>query len=131
MATLLKDAPVLMVKDVVASAVYWRDKVGFGFNEMWGDPPDFTMVHRDRLTVFLAKPDRPGTPITPNWKVKDKMWNIYFWVDDARALYEELQERGATIDYTLHEKPYGSLEFGIQDLDGHDIAFGQNIGTAR
>jgi len=91
MATLLKDAPVLMVRDVVASAEYWRDKVGFGFNEMWGDPPDFTMVHRDRLTVFLAKPDQPGTPITPNWKVKDKMWNIYFWVDDARALYEQHQ----------------------------------------
>jgi len=24
-------------------------------------------------------------------------------------------------------KPYGILEFGIQDLDGHDIGFGQPI----
>jgi hypothetical protein len=42
-------------------------------------------------------------------------------------VYNELKERGAKIDYELHRKPYDSLEFGIQDLDGHDIAFGQNL----
>ena len=43
------------------------------------------------------------------------------------ALYADLQQRGAKIDYELHDKPYGCREFGIQDLDGHDIAFGQNL----
>lgn len=47
--------------------------------------------------------------------------------DDAEALYNELKERGAKIDYELHRKPYDSLEFGIQDLDGYDIEFGQNL----
>ena len=55
------------------------------------------------------------------------MWNVYFWVDDARQFYEELVSSGANIDYHLEEKHYGCLEFGIQDLDGYDIAFGQKI----
>lgn len=55
------------------------------------------------------------------------MWNVYFWVDDSAALYEELKKRGATIDYELCNQPYGCREFGIQDLDGYDIAFGQDL----
>jgi hypothetical protein len=53
------------------------------------------------------------------------MWNAYFWVDDADAIYEEFKSRGAIIDYEIGNKPYNVREFGIQDLDGHDIAFGQ------
>ena len=42
----------------------------------------------------------------------------------------ELKERGALIDYDLGEQPYGVLEFGIQDLDDHDIGFGQDLAPA-
>jgi uncharacterized glyoxalase superfamily protein PhnB len=55
------------------------------------------------------------------------MWNAYFWVDDVDALYQEFVAAGAKIDYGLGNKPYGIREFGIQDLDGHDIGFGQPI----
>ena len=63
--------------------------------------------------------------IRPHWTIVDKMWNVYFWVDDAIAIYDELQRRGAKIDYELYNALHGCREFGIQDLDGHDIAFGQ------
>ena len=65
--------------------------------------------------------------IVPHYKVVDKLWNIYFWVNDAEAMYEELKNLGATIDYDLCEQPYGCREFGIQDLDGYDVAFGQDL----
>ena len=73
---------------------------------------------------MLGQVDAPEK-IVPHWKIRDKTWNIYFWVDDAETLYAELQEKGAKIDYELYDAPYGCKEFGIQDLDGHDIAFGQ------
>jgi uncharacterized glyoxalase superfamily protein PhnB len=75
---------------------------------------------------MLAKADDPSQ-ITPYWKIVHQMWNAYFWVEDAKALYDELVAAGAKIDYGLGVKPYGILEFGIQDLDGHDIGFGQPI----
>jgi hypothetical protein len=38
-----------------------------------------------------------------------------------------VQERGAGIDYTIYDAPSGFREFGVQDPDGHDIAFGQPL----
>ena len=46
---ILSGAPVLLVKDVVASANYFRDKLGFSYDKIWGDPPDFCMVARDGM----------------------------------------------------------------------------------
>ena len=45
-------------------------------------------------------------------------------------MFAELKERGAIIDYELGEQPYGVLEFGIQDLDEQDIAFGEDLQPA-
>jgi uncharacterized glyoxalase superfamily protein PhnB len=57
----------------------------------------------------------------------DGIWNVYFWVNDVESLYQEFVARGATIDYGLCDQPYGCREFGTQDLDGHDIGFGQGL----
>lgn len=119
-------APVLLVADVVKAANYYRDQLGFCYERFWGEPSDFCMVERDGLTVMLAQV-HPGTPLTPHWKILSNTWNAYFWCDDVEALHAEFVKRGAKIDYGLGIKPYGIKEFGIQDLDGHDIAFGQKI----
>jgi len=48
-------------------------------------------------------------------------------VSDAQRgpLYAEFVRSGAKIDYGPCDQPYGCREFGTQDLDGHDIGFGQ------
>lgn len=120
-------APVLVVKDVLASVDYWKEKVGFDRAEVYGDPPNFAMVGKDGLTIMLAQTPHGVDPPPANWKVVEKTNQVYIWVDDASALYRELQDRGATIDFTLYDTPWGTREFGIQDLDDHDIAFGQII----
>jgi uncharacterized glyoxalase superfamily protein PhnB len=55
------------------------------------------------------------------------MWNAYIVLDDVEAVYAEVQQRGAGIDYTLYDAPTGFREFGVQDPDGHDIALGQPL----
>jgi catechol 2,3-dioxygenase-like lactoylglutathione lyase family enzyme len=123
-ARLTSSAPVLLVRDVVASANYYRDAVGFTYDRFWGAPPDFVILRRDGLHLMLSQ-SPAGTPIVPHWKVSRGIWNVYFWVDEVDALFAELKQRGAKIDYELENKPYDVREFGIQDLDGHDIGFGQ------
>lgn len=125
-ARLVSSAPVLLVRDVVASANYYRDALGFTYDRFWGSPPDFVILGRDGMHVMLDQTP-PSHVITPNWKVDPNIWNIYFWVDDVEALYVELKNRGAKIDYHLENKPYDVREFGVQDLDGYDIGFGQPI----
>lgn len=126
MPKITASAPVLLVKDVVASAEYFRDAVGFGHDRLWGDPADFCIAKRDGHFLMLAQV-AGAKQIVPYWKIRDKMWNAYFWVDDADRLYEELKANGAKLDYGPCTQPYEVREFGIQDLDGHDIGFGQNL----
>lgn len=125
-AKLTGTASVLLVKDVVRAAEYYRDRLGFSYERFWGHPPDFVILRRDGLSLMLHQP-RPGLAIVPHWKVSPGMWNVYFWVDDVDELYADYTSKGATIDYGLGNKPYGIREFGIQDLDGYDIGFGQPI----
>ena len=104
---------------------YFCDKLGFEC-EVYGEPPDFAAARPRRGDVLLALCDEPER-IVPNWKMVENIWNVYIRVDDADAVYAEVQERGAGIDYTIYDAPHGFREFGVQDPDGHDIAFGQPI----
>jgi predicted enzyme related to lactoylglutathione lyase len=118
-------AAVLLVSDIDRAVEFWRDRLGFEC-EVYGDPRDFASATRDAASVLLALcADRSA--IVPNWKLVDKMWNVYIRVDDADAIYTELQERGAPIDYTIYDAPHGFREFGTQNPDGDDIAFGQRL----
>jgi uncharacterized glyoxalase superfamily protein PhnB len=123
---LVGSAPVLLVRDVVAAAHYYRDALGFTYERFWGHPPAFVILQRDGLRLMLDQ-SPPGAVLVPHWKVNANMWNVYFWTDDVDALFAEFRDRGAKIDYGLGDKPYDVREFGIQDLDGHDIGFGQPI----
>ncbi|MCW1926572.1 VOC family protein [Luteolibacter arcticus] len=125
-AQLTSSAPVLLVRDVVAAANHYRDTMGFHYERFWGDPPGFVILHRDGMYLMLKQAEDPAH-IIPHWTVSHNMWNAYFWVDDADALHVEFVKNGATIDYGPCDQPYGCREFGIQDLDGHDIGFGQVV----
>lgn len=125
-ATLTGSAPVLLVRDLEASVAHYRDALGFERVTTFGDPIYFAIARRDGCAIMLRLADDPNA-VVPLWKVQDKLVNAYFWVDDAEALYRELQERGATIDYELYDTSYGVREFGINDVDGYDIAFGQPL----
>lgn len=128
-AKILLQAPVLFARDLPKAVSHWDEKVGFRRLGAWGEPPDFAIAARDFAHVMLSH--APAThEVVPRWRIKDKLWNAYFWIDDARARYEELKEGGALIDYDPGEQPYGVLEFGIQDLDDHDIGLGQDLTPA-
>jgi len=117
-------APVLLVRDVVSSANHYRDAMGFSYERFWGEPPSFVMLCRDGMQVMLKQVDDPKH-VVPHWTVCDKVCNIYFWVSDVDVLHAEFVRRGAKIDYGPCDQSYGCREFGVQDLDGYDIAFGQ------
>jgi predicted enzyme related to lactoylglutathione lyase len=118
-------SPVLLVADLDRSVAFYRGALGFDV-EVYGDPPDFAVASRDAAVILLAlAQDRER--LVPNWHIRDKTWNAYIRVDDADAIYAELKERGAPIDYTIYDAPHGFREFGTQDPDGYDIAFGQRL----
>jgi predicted enzyme related to lactoylglutathione lyase len=119
-------SPVLLVAELDRSVAFYRDALGFDC-EVYGDPPDFAVARRDAAVILLALA-ADGERLVPHWQIVDKMVNAYIRVDDADAIYAEVQERGAPIDWTIYNAPHGFREFGVQDPDGYDIAFGQPLG---
>jgi len=125
MAVLTGVSPVLLVADLQRSVDYFTDQLGFECH-VFGEPPNFATAARDAAVILIALSDQPER-LVPHWQIVDKMWDAYIRVDDADAIYAEVQARGAGIDYTIYDAPHGFREFGVQDPDGHDIAFGQQL----
>jgi uncharacterized glyoxalase superfamily protein PhnB len=123
-ARITSQAAVLLVRDVPASITYWTEKVGFEATGTWGEPPEFAILRRNDARVMIGKANADHV-IVPHHAARTGLWNAYFWVDDARQMFAELSARGAMIEYDLEQKDYGVLEFGIRDLDGQDIGFGE------
>jgi predicted enzyme related to lactoylglutathione lyase len=121
---LTASSAVLLVKDVVKAAKHYRDAMGFAYERFWGEPPSFVILYRDGMYLMLKQVE-DARHVIPHWTVSEQLWDAYFWVSGVDALHAELVRRGAKIDYGPCDQPYGCREFGAQDLDGHDIGFGE------
>jgi len=128
-------APYFIVSDVVATANYYRDKLGFQYDRFWGEPPCFCMVHRRGITIMLSELERgsdesrPRPKPNPNGRVSgsDDCWDAYIWVEDAKALHDEFAAKNVKIDRPLCEQEYGCLDFDIVDPNGYRLCFGSDL----
>jgi uncharacterized glyoxalase superfamily protein PhnB len=120
-------APYFIVDDVVASADYYRDRLGFKYDRLWGDPPRFCMVWRSGIVIMLSQLERGGL-MRPN-RIADpegSAWDAYVWVDDADALIAEFRSKGVTIARDICDQPYGCRDFDVEDLNGYRLCFGHD-----
>lgn len=96
-------APYFIVDDILASAEFYRDKLGFEFNRFWGDPPQFVIVRRDGVSIMLKSTGATGHS-RPNHRVHpNACWDAYIRVKNANALYEELRSRGVKITREIED----------------------------
>jgi uncharacterized glyoxalase superfamily protein PhnB len=120
--------PVLLVKDVVKAAAYYKEKLGFDVVRFWGEPPMFTIARRDRVSIMLNQVDS-GDTFRPNGDY-DGRFSVYIDTNDADALHGEFQSKGADIICPPEDQPYLMREFQVRDLDGHRIGCGHDISGA-
>lgn len=68
-----------------------------------------------------------GQTITTNTR-QGGLWDAYFWVNNADALFTSFKAAGAAIEYEPRiEAGYAMKEFALRDPDGYILAFGQDI----
>ena len=53
-------APYFIVDDVITTANYYRDKLGFHYERFWGEPASFCMVTRNGIVIMLAQLVKTG-----------------------------------------------------------------------
>lgn len=121
-------APYFIVDDVVGTANYYRDKLGFHYERFWNDPPSFCMVKRRGIVIMLAQHE-PSGGMRPNHVIDSEggAWDSYIWVDDADALYAEFQAAGAKVVRPICNQPYGCRDFDIEDCNGYRLCFGHDL----
>jgi uncharacterized glyoxalase superfamily protein PhnB len=124
-------APYFLVADVAAAADYYRDRLGFAYDRVWGEPPAFCMVYR-RGVVIMLKQAAAGAP-RPNHRADPhaEAWDAYVWVDDADALHGELAARGAAVVRPPCDQEYGCRDFEVDDRDGYRLCFGHDLTAGR
>ena len=109
----VQGAPVLHVQDVAAAATFYRDVLGFTWD--FGDE-SYAVVWRDNSAVHFVKDN--GNP---------RGVHLFQWVKDIDAYYQELLGRGARVATAPVNQLYGIREFGLTDVNGIRIVFGQDI----
>jgi uncharacterized glyoxalase superfamily protein PhnB len=115
-AQFVQGAPVLHVPDVKATATFYRDVLGFTWD--FGDDT-YAVVWRDNSAIhFVKDADSP------------KGVHLFQWVKDIDAYHREILARGVTNATEPKNQPYGIREFGVRDLNGVGVVFGQDIGHA-
>jgi predicted enzyme related to lactoylglutathione lyase len=125
-------APYFIVEDVVTTANFYRDKLGFEYERFWGDPPCFAMVSRNGATIMLKQPETPGFMRHNQISAKDTAggdfaWDAYLWIDDADALYAHCQANGVKIVRPICDQDYEMRDFDIEDCNGFRLCFGHDI----
>lgn len=124
---ILSVAPYLLVEDVRRSAEWYRDYLGFGFEQLFGQPPSFVMAKRDGVIIMLKSvPGKTGF-VRPNHRIdSDACWDAYLWMTGVDALYQEFTAKGVRITREPEITPYGNKDFDVQDCNGYVLCFGED-----
>ena len=83
----VQGAPVLHVPDVVGTAAFYRDVLGFTWD--FGDDR-YAVVWRDNSAIHFVKDATSPSGI-----------HMFQWVKDVDAYYNEIVDRGATLPKSL------------------------------
>lgn len=119
-AELKSIAPQFVVPDVVATAEYYRDVLGFNILGYWAEPPVYSMVARDGVEIHFGKAESAGAS---NSTVRSGSFDVYIWVTDVEAIFDELTATGADILEGPVKRIYESTEVVVRDLNGFHLVF--------
>lgn len=119
-AELKSVAPQLVVADVVATAEYYRNVLGFKILGYFAEPPIYSIVQRDGVEIHFGKAEAAGAS---NSTVRAGSFDLYVWVTDIDAIFEELTASGAEIIEGPVKRVYESTEVVVRDCNGYVIVF--------
>jgi catechol 2,3-dioxygenase-like lactoylglutathione lyase family enzyme len=109
----VQGAPVLHVPDVSATVAFYRDVLGFTCD--FGDD-SYAVVWRDNSAIHFVRDQ--GSP---------RGVHLFQWVKDVDAYYREVVNRGAKGAAEPTDQTSGIRQFGLYDINGVEIVFGQDI----
>ncbi len=113
-------SPTLQVRDMQRALAFFEGSLGFRCafkvqDELHPEIP-YAIVERDQVRIHLQLSDEAAG-----------LSACYVTVDDADALYVELQKANVPVKRAIEDSSYGMRDFNIADVDGNTLGFGQPI----
>ncbi len=119
-------SPVLLVADVFETAEYYRDVLGFQFDQIFGEPPSFVIVRRDSARLMFRQPHQGAPPPANGSVVPEFPFDVFLTIDDVEALAEELRNKHAEVLRGPTYRPiWNGKELEVRDCNGRVLCFGQ------
>ena len=123
-------SPVFSVKNPDKSVAFYRNKLGFEWEDKFGEPTFFAIVGREKCRIMLrfTRDGRGEPPWVPD--TDEALFDAYIDVEDVDAYREELLTRGLEVA-EAEDRGYKMREIMITDPDDHVLIFGQFIGSEQ
>ena len=115
--------PQFTVPDVVRTAEYYRDVLGFQIAGYWDSPPVFAIVWRDKIEVFFSRANQAAEVRTGR---ATGVYDAFFRIVGVDSLASELRARGADILEGPETRVYEQRELVIKDCNGLILCFGED-----
>ena len=115
-------APQLLVDDLERAIKFYRQVLGFSFGPTWHG--FYAIGERDGFAVHLKC--APKTVEDRAHRRQHEHLDVYANVIGVRALYDECKAKGAAIVKPLDHTKWGTIDFYLEDPEGHIIAFGES-----
>ena len=118
-ATIFAAEPQLFVTDMAAALAYYIDLLSFSLAFSYGEPAFYAQVTRGGARLNLRV---THGPIGFCGNDPDAL-SATLTVDDAKSLFLEFQQTGATFHQPLRIEPWGARTFIVADPDGNLLCF--------
>lgn len=117
--------PVLFVHDVQETAAFYRDKLGFHIDFLYGNPPQHAGISRGDWTGSGAVLQLSQVP--PDRAIVPSGYLYIFVGSDIDDLFAAYKAHGVAIRNEPESYPWGLREFTIEDNNGHLLRFGTYV----
>lgn len=113
--------PQFLVDDLHRAIAYYCDQLGFELDFQYED--FYASVSRDGFAIHLKC--GPKSPADREYRKQNEHLDAYIAVAGVRSLYRELESRSARVLKPLEERPWGCIDFYVEDPDGNIVCFSE------
>ena len=114
-------AAQLRTTDLARSIRFYTDIIGLDLAFEYGD--FYAGLSANGQMIHLKRVDQADSSIAE--VAKGEHLHLYFGSHDVRGLARNIEAKGLRLAKPVHETPWGTLEFAVQDDQGHTLYFGQ------
>jgi catechol 2,3-dioxygenase-like lactoylglutathione lyase family enzyme len=114
-------APQFLVDDLDRAIAYYRDALGFEVGFVYES--FYASVSRDGCAFHLKH--APKIAADRAHRKDHEHLDATISVTGIKALYAELQKRGAVVIKPIGERPWACVDFYVEDPDGYILCFSE------